>query len=94
MQELINSFLNHLVVEKGFSHNTLDAYRNDLYQFMDYAKVKFANANGSLSLRDIDIDLLTDYVFDLRGKKSYRDSTTARKVAAIKSFFGFLIEEG
>ena len=76
MQELINSFLNHLVVEKGFSHNTLDAYRNDLYQFMDYAKVKFANANGSLSWRDIDIDLLTDYVFDLRGKKSYRDSTT------------------
>jgi len=94
MQELINSFLNHLVVERGFSHNTLDAYRNDLYQFVDYVKMKSASENGSLSWKDIDINLLTDYVFDLRGKKSYRDSTTARKVASIKSFFGFLIEEG
>ena len=47
MQETINSFLNHLVVERGFSHNTLEAYRNDLYQFMDYMKMKKSSLNGS-----------------------------------------------
>ena len=94
MQETINSFLNHLVVERGFSHNTLEAYRNDLYQFMDYMKTKKSSLNGSQNWDMVNINILTDYVFDLRGKKSYRDSTTARKVAAIKSFFGFLVQEG
>ena len=94
MKEPINSFLNHLVVERGFSHNTLEAYRNDLYQFVDYVRGKLPEANGAQSWRQVDINLLTDYVFNLRGKKSYQDSTTARKVAAIKSFFGFLVQEG
>ena len=33
MKQTVNSFLQHLVVERGFSQNTLDAYSNDLNQF-------------------------------------------------------------
>jgi integrase/recombinase XerD len=94
MQETINSFLQHLVVEKGFSPNTLEAYRNDLNQFMEYVRAKVPSPNGAGTWSQVDMKLLTEYVFDLRGKKSYRDSTAARKVAAIKSFFGFLLQEG
>ena len=94
MHEPINSFLHHLVVERGFSHNTLEAYRNDLYQLMTYVKGKLPSANGASTWGHIGAELLTDYVFSLRGEKSYRDSTTARKVAAIKSFFNFLVQEG
>ena len=36
MKRAVDSFLNHLVVERGFSRNTLEAYRNDLYQFLDF----------------------------------------------------------
>ncbi|MFC2070496.1 site-specific integrase, partial [Chloroflexota bacterium] len=32
MKEDINRFLTYLSVEKGFSDNTLDAYKNDLSQ--------------------------------------------------------------
>ncbi len=32
MREYIDSFLKYLVVEKGFSKNTEEAYRNDLSQ--------------------------------------------------------------
>ena len=42
----------------------------------------------------VDLDLLNDYIADLRGRKGYRDTTTARKVAAIKSFFTFLAQNG
>ncbi|MQF69477.1 site-specific tyrosine recombinase XerD [SAR202 cluster bacterium AD-804-J14_MRT_500m] len=94
MHEPINSFLHHLVVERGFSHNTLEAYRNDLYQLMTYVKGKLPSANGASTWSHIGVELLTEYVFSLRGEKSYRDSTTARKVAAIKSFFNFLVQEG
>jgi len=37
VKEEINSFLNYLTVEKGFSVNTLDAYRNDLQQLASFA---------------------------------------------------------
>lgn len=103
MREAIDSFLNHLVVEKGFSRNTLDAYRNDLYQFTEYANPKLNSSHSADSSpqssgpsdrwKQVDLGLLSDYVTSLRGTKSYRDTTTARKVAALKSFFNFLIQE-
>lgn len=94
MREPIDSFLNHLVVEKGFSHNTLEAYRNDLYQFFDYARENLPSVNGRSSWQSVDLNLLTGYVYDLRDKSGYRDTTVARKVAAIRSFFSFLQLEG
>ena len=94
MQEPIDSFLNHMVVEKGFSHNTLEAYRNDLYQFFDYTKKTLPFVNGTSTWKQVDLNHLTNYVFALRGKNGYADSTVARKVAAIRSFFSFLVLEG
>lgn len=94
MKELINSFLNNLVIERGFSKNTLEAYRNDLYQLVNAVETHVSNMNQSPDWGQVTTDLLVEYVYDLRSKKGYRDSTTARKIAAIKSFFGFLVEEG
>ncbi len=95
MQKAIEDFLQHLVVERGFSQHTLDAYRNDLGQFSDFLKERFEGSSESeeVWLR-VDLDLLNDYIADLRGRKGYRDTTTARKVAAIKSFFTFLAQNG
>ena len=94
MRDAVESYLNHLVVEKGFSSNTLDAYKNDLGQFIEFTKTRW---NGATETNDgwqkVDLALLTDYISDLRAKKSYRETTTARKVAALKSFFNFLVEE-
>ena len=97
MERSIASFLQHLVVEKGFSQNTSEAYRNDLSQFWEFLH---ANGNGNghreaaYDWRVVDIDTLNNYIQDLRVRKGYRDATTARKVASIKSFFGFLHENG
>ena len=103
MDRTISSFLQHLIVEKGFSRNTSDAYRNDLGQFWEFIqdqsnRDKYSNDNGSGSKNAnqvwsaVDINVLNEYIEDLRGRKGYRDTTTARKVASIKSFFGFLSE--
>ena len=105
MDRTISSFLQHLIVEKGFSRNTSDAYRNDLGQFWEFLqdnKINHTNGNGnehsngngksSAVWSTVDINLLNKYVEDLRVRKGYRDTTTARKVASIKSFFGFLSE--
>ena len=95
MENAIKSFLQHLVVEKGFSRNTLDAYRNDLTQFEGFVKERLNGAgNGNGPWGAVDLNLLNEYISDLRNRKGYRDTTTARKVAAIKSFFGFLADNG
>ena len=86
MDQTISSFLQHLIVEKGFSRNTSEAYRNDLQQFWDFLQ---ANRNGhtltKFTWTQVDIDTLNKYIEDLRVRKGYRDATTARKVASIKS---------
>jgi len=42
MKEDIDSFLNYLNVEKGFSQNTVVAYRNDLYQLASFVEEEAA----------------------------------------------------
>ncbi len=95
MDREISSFLQHLVVEKGFSTNTAEAYRNDLNQFWEFLQARRGRgATGPYPWASVELNLLNEYIVDLRGRKGYRDTTTARKVAAIRSFFGFLFENG
>ena len=95
MEKAVEGFLQHLVVEKGFSQNTLEAYRNDLGQFTEFVKGRLNGASDPEDAwRFVDLNLLNDYIVDLRVRRGYRDTTTARKVAAIKSFFTFLAQNG
>ena len=91
MKETVNAFLQHLIVERGFSQNTLDAYSNDLNQFGDFvSKYLDVSDDDGEAWRMVDLNLLNAYISELRDQKKYRDSTTARKVAAVRSFFGYL----
>jgi integrase/recombinase XerD len=95
MDQEINSFLQHLIVEKGFSSNTSEAYRNDLSQFWEFLQERRnGSAIGQYPWACVELNLLNEYIIDLRVRKGYRDTTTARKVAAIRSFFSFLFENG
>ncbi len=95
MVESVKSFLEHLIVEKGFSRNTLEAYRNDLGQFQEFLQEHVdGSPNGIPPWTKVDLNLLNEYVVDLKDRKGYRDTTSARKVAAIKSFFSFLLLNG
>ena len=92
MQKKIEDFLTSLEVEKGYSENTRVAYKNDLSQFLDYLKhrVKPAVENWA----EVRKDHLVAYILYLRTDREYTSTTVARKVAAIKSFFHFLVAEG
>jgi len=90
MDEQIAQFLNFLAVEKNASDNTISAYRNDLRQFSDYVA---ALRGSTQQWDDLTTEDLMGYVAVLR-EKGYKDSTIARKVAAMKSFFAFLAAEG
>ena len=97
MDRTVSSFLQHLIVEKGFSQNTSSAYRNDLSQFVEFLQqngVGGDKGSDSVNWTDVDVETLNLYIIDLRERKGYRNATAARKVASVKSFFGFLAENG
>ncbi|NUQ54609.1 MAG: site-specific integrase [Dehalococcoidia bacterium] len=92
MDDCIAQFLNFLAVEKNASNNTIAAYRNDLSQFERHA-VAGGGGRQRRTWKEVDSDTVVAFVDDLRNR-SYKDATVARKVAAVKSFFGFLAAEG
>jgi integrase/recombinase XerD len=87
MKEQIREFLDYLSVEKGYSENTLAAYRNDLSQFLAYVEPRGVSGWGQVSQ-----DTIMDYIMFMKGDLEYASSTVARKVAAIKSFFHHLAD--
>ena len=88
---------NYVMVDKGFSENTLGAYRSDLIQFYDFLEETFQIPSTDRVIwphwSQVDLTTLNQYMTCLRDIRGYRDTTTARKIAAIKSFFGYLRSE-
>lgn len=93
MKEDINSFLNYLAVEKGFSENTLAAYRNDLYQLASFVEEEATKRGSIPSWASFGRQGMLSYLLNLK-ERNYAVTTVARKVAAAKSFFNFMVAEG
>ncbi len=93
VREDVDGFLNYMAVERGVSPNTLAAYRNDLYQLVDYLESQGRRDRNGHGWRGVDDRTLTEYLLELH-RLGYSDTTRARKVASSKSLFGFLVEEG
>ena len=89
MQEQIQNFLDFLENEKGYADNTIAAYRNDLTQFLRYLEQQDHQYS---SWAEVDKNTIINYVLNLK-EREYTSSTVARKVAAIKSFFHYLMAE-
>ncbi len=93
MKEAINNFLNYLKVEKGFSGNTTAAYQNDLHQLAEFAGEEAARQGVAPSWANFTRQWLMSYLLNLK-ERNYAAATVARKVAAARSFFAFLLSEG
>ncbi|MFH1537473.1 MAG: site-specific tyrosine recombinase XerD [bacterium] len=87
LDNLVDDFLNHLSVERGYSANTLYAYSCDLAQFHDFLEGELERFLESPPA------VLRRYVHHLR-KRELTDRTVARKTAAVRSFYKFLCREG
>jgi len=93
VKEDIERFLTYLSVEKGFSDNTLDAYRSDLSQLVSFIEGDAAKRGLTPSWADFNRQGMLSYLLDLK-ERNYAATTQARKVAAAKSFFNFMVAEG
>jgi integrase/recombinase XerD len=88
MDQLLDQYLHYILVEKGLSRNTLDAYSHGLNRFLDYLRRKGVQEVPNISKLDVRAFLLHLKRQELSTK------TVVRNLAAIRSFFQFLTREG
>lgn len=86
INDAVNQFAQYLLVEKGLSKKTVDAYLTDLKLFFKYFKDK----KDTEELNPYDINSFMLYGASL-GRKP---ATTLRRAASIKHFYLFLKKDG
>lgn len=91
----VNAFIEDLRTERGFSVNTVAAYRNDLSQFAEYLSAPPAEDQLAPlgSWNGLTAEHLGRYLSYMYGRQ-YAASTVARKTAALKSFCHYLTNLG
>jgi len=87
MDQILDQYLHYLIIEKGLSKNTIEAYRHGLNRFFDHLRRKGIQEIGNVGKFDIRAFLLA-----LKGK-GLSTKTVVRDLVAIRTFFQFLIQE-
>ena len=95
MEQLLTQFLEHLRYERNVSEHTLRNYQSDLEQFIDHlAPANSRNGKRNFpSLADIDHITIREWLATLHTAQK-KKSSIARKLAALRTFFQFLVREG
>lgn len=85
---LVDMFLDHVILERGLSPETLNAYRFDLEHFEHWI-----TQHGVQSLNACSRDDILDYLMAER-ERGLSVNSISRRLVAIKVFFRFLKQEG
>lgn len=95
MKSWIETFIETVSAEKGFSPHTCRAYRKDLEAFFTYLDDSYKgqfHGKTRPDVHDVDELAIRSYLGFLH--KRHAKTTIARKLAALRSFFRFLVKKG
>ncbi|MEP6570266.1 MAG: tyrosine recombinase XerC [Acidobacteriota bacterium] len=95
MEQLLIQFLEHLRYERNLSEHTLRNYQSDLQQFYDYLAPAHPKTGKRAEpmLAAIDHITVREWLATLHAAQKQKASI-ARKLAALRTFFQFLVREG
>ncbi len=88
MNALLETFLDHISLERGLSINTRKAYADDLGQFLGWLERK-----GVTSLSQVSRKQILDHLMEMKARGMSTNSIS-RHLVSIKVFFRFLQQEG
>ncbi|MFC1858035.1 site-specific tyrosine recombinase/integron integrase [Thermodesulfobacteriota bacterium] len=91
VKNLIQSFVESLLAEKGYSEHTYRAYSRDLKEFISYITENHFSGK-KFSPDELDSLMIREYLGFLHRKN--KKTTIARKLSAIRSFFRYLVKHG
>ncbi|MFC9558195.1 tyrosine recombinase XerC [Agromyces sp. NPDC056965] len=88
LDQLLDDYLSHVAVERGYSPHTVAAYRSDLVEL-----ISFTEARGSTDAAAIDLPLLRDWLWTATERGLAR-SSIARRAASARGFTAWLSRRG
>ena len=83
----MDEFLAYGVFERHFSHNTVEAYKNDLTRFLHWMESR------KIDLSKVDFTFLSEF-FSERSIEGHQFSSIARSLFCLRVFFSWLVEKG
>ena len=81
----LNDFLQYLELERGLAANSLIAYKRDILEFIKAQKMA-----DKPEIKTRDVNAFISYLLN----KNRRASSIARKISSLRSFYGYLKENG
>jgi integrase/recombinase XerC len=94
MEQLVEQFLEHLRYERNVSAHTLRNYRIDLEQFLHHLAGPASKHKRRIpAVEQIDHLTIREWLASLHSAQKSK-SSIARKLAALRTFFQFLVREG
>ncbi len=85
MKQLYNKFEQYLMTEKRVATNTVQAYKSDIEQSIDFFEKK-----GCSSFHDLTADLVKDFLYHLRITLKVSARSSSRKLSSLKAFSKYL----
>jgi integrase/recombinase XerC len=86
---LISGFLNYLLIEKRASSHTVNSYRIDLTYFLRFVGHKLEKSVNLETLQNLKHSDFRQWL-SYRSSEGLSNSSTARSLSAVKSFYKFL----
>ncbi len=88
MEEQIYAFIDYLATQRRYAANTLLAYRNDLLQLCQFVH---SERPDIAAWSQVDNQLLQSFLVQMK-TRDYSAASIARKIAAYKSFYFYLVD--
>ena len=88
MSARIDSFIDYLLLERGYSSETTSNYSTDLHEFEAYIE----SVDATLTLEIVDADIVRNWSMSLM-EKGLKASTVNEKLSALRSFYRFLLRK-
>jgi integrase/recombinase XerD len=87
MRELLNRYHHYLLIEKGASGNTLEAYGRDLKRYLT-----FLEQRGISEARSVAPQTVVDFLVQIKSEGLSANSMN-RALAALRGFYNYLLQE-
>lgn len=87
LDNLVDQYINYLLVEKGLSDNTIESYSSDLAVYLEFLKKnRIKNISGA------DTAVILKHLIDLRSS-GLRAKSRTRHLIVLRGFYRFLTQE-
>jgi integrase/recombinase XerD len=97
-EELVESFLNYLIVECGLSENTIKGYKSDLRNFSNYLKNKgikrFQDLHANMIINYIEKEKVRPHINKGKKERGLSENSISRSLVTIKMFYKYMVMEG